>query len=74
MSADITIANRDTATLELEIGANSVGIYIDVFDSGALSFYFDMRSAEQRNELKKLVSHLQHQIDVHEIAEGRNQK
>jgi len=68
MSSDIEIINDECQQIMLEVKGQSIEIDIDdkMRDVFA-TMLFDMGRADHKEALQKLVSHLQHQLEVHRV-------
>jgi hypothetical protein len=69
MSTDIEIKTDGCQSLHLEIKANSLEFEAwnhDEPEAQLITMSFDMRDKEDRSAIKNLISHLQHQLQIHE--------
>ena len=73
MSSSILIKNDGFAELSIEVRASSVEIEIEGVPRGSWSdgttlmgLSFNLKDEEDRKAIKNLISHLQHQLQVHE--------
>ena len=73
MSSSIEIKAGEFAELSIEVGASFVEIEIAGVPKGEWSdntaligVLFNMKDKEDRKAIKNLISHLQHQLQVHE--------
>lgn len=70
MSSEIDIYDDGNTSLDLTIRANgtiTIGLCCDVgHEFSYLDINFDLKDEKQREAIKVLISHLQHQIDIAE--------
>jgi hypothetical protein len=69
MSSSIEIKTDGCNTLCLDIQSTGVEFEAWKQDAGGpelITMFFDLRDKEDKEALQKLVSHLQHQLKVHE--------
>ncbi len=69
MSSSIEIKTDGCKSLYLDI--KSTGVEFEAWDhdypeAELITMFFDLRDKEDKEALQKLVSHLQHQLKVHE--------
>ena len=73
MSSDIEIKEDEFSNLSIEVKASSIEIEIEGIPRGEwsdgtalLGISFNLKNKEDRKAIKNLISHLQHQLQVHE--------
>tara|TARA_B100001093_G_C26144100_1_gene724571 strand:+ start:326 stop:559 length:234 start_codon:yes stop_codon:yes gene_type:complete len=76
MSSDIEIKEGEFSDLSIEVKASSISIWtkgcpIGEWEDGTalLGVTFDLKDSDDRQAIKNLIWHLQHQLEVHKENE-----